>query len=244
MIKLEGDYGTTHRGIYDVLYPHGPDVENAADMIAKMCPADGRVLELGIGHGRLAIPLAERGLRVHGVDASPAMLSWLRERDPQGRITAEEGDFTTTVAGTDFAVVAIVMNTLFAVPSADGQIECLRRMAEQVSDDGVVVVEAFDPTPYHGRTEVTNDLVHLPNGIMVNTTHIDPGRQLMLVIRTLMTDDGMAKIREMVRYTWPSELDLMARIAGLELVSRSAGWLAEPVTVGCPRHVSIYRRAG
>lgn len=243
MIKLEGDYGTTHREIYDVLYPHGPDVENAADAIAAMCPPDGRVLELGIGHGRLAIPLAERGVRVHGLDASPAMLAWLRERDPDGRITTELGDFTTTVAGKGFAVIAIVMNTLFAVSSVDGQIECLRRMAEQVDEGGVVLVEAFDPTPYHGQVGATNDLVHLPDGILVNTTQIDSGRQLMLVIRTLMNDGGMAKARELVRYTWPSELDLMARIAGLELVSRSAGWSGEPFTVGCPRHVTTYRRA-
>lgn len=242
MIKLDGDYGVTHRHIYDVLYPPGRDIEAAADAIASMS-AGAPVLELGVGHGRLALPLADRGVRVHGIDASPAMLAWLRERDPDGRVTAELGDFTTTVAGEGFGVVAVIMNTLFAVTSVDGQIECLRRMAEQVAEDGRVVVEAFDPTGYHGRTGTSNEIVHLPDGLMVNTTEVDAGRQLLMVVRTLLTDGEIVKTREMVRYSWPSELDLMARTAGLELVSRSSGWGGEPFVVGSHRHVSVYRRA-
>ncbi|MDN5933854.1 MAG: class I SAM-dependent methyltransferase, partial [Pseudonocardia sp.] len=224
-------------------YPQGIDVQHAADAIARLCPEGGRVLELGIGHGRLALPLADRGVRVHGVDASPGMLAWLRERDPDGRVSAEEGDFTSTVAGKDFAVVAIIMNTFFAVTSVEGQIECLHRMAEQVAPGGAVVIEAFDPTGYHGQTETRNEIVHIPDGLMVNTTEVDPARQLMIVVRTLLTGGEITKTREIVRYCWPCELDLMARVAGLELVSRSSGWNGEPFVVGSHRHVSVYRRA-
>lgn len=242
-MKTLDDYGRTHRSIYDELYPHCPDVDHAADFLAARCGPTPTVLELGIGHGRLAIPLAERGVAVHGIDSSPAMLEWLRERDTTGRITTTEGDFSQVVAGHAFDVVTVVMNTLFALTDLDRQIECLRRMAEQVASDGTVVIEAFDPTPYHGQVTTRTDLQHLRGGLMVSTTDIDPVRQLMLVIRTTMTDDGMTKVREIVRYCWPNELDLMARIAGLELAERFSGWRGEPFLRGSHRHISVYRRA-
>ncbi|MFC9219974.1 class I SAM-dependent methyltransferase [Streptomyces hygroscopicus] len=228
--------------VYDLMYPAAsPDIADAVDFIAKITPEPGRVLELGVGNGRIAIPLAERGLTVHGIDGSEQMLAKLADRDPEGKVRATAGDFTATTTGEVYDTVFIALNTFFAPTSADQQVECMRRMAEQLAEGGRVVIEAFDPLPFHQQEgEKTSTRYLSPQSVMIDSTHVMRDRQLILVIHTTVDGSVPQPTQELIRYAWPSEIDLMARLAGLRLVDRFGGWNDEPYGPHSPRHVSVY----
>ncbi|MFD0266118.1 class I SAM-dependent methyltransferase [Streptomyces sp. NPDC127106] len=228
--------------VYDLMYPpRSPDIDAAVDFLAALAPATGRVLELGVGNGRIALPLSRRGLTVHGIDGSAHMLARLRERDPGGSVVVHEGDFTATTTGERYDVVLIALNTFFAPTSSDAQVECMRRMREQLAPGGRVVVEAFDPLPFHRQEgERTSTRYLSPQSVMVDSTHVMRDRQLLLVIHTVVDGSTPRPTQEVIRYAWPSEIDLMARLAGLRLVDRFAGWRREPYGPESQRHVSVY----
>ncbi|MET7934805.1 class I SAM-dependent methyltransferase [Streptomyces sp. NPDC005322] len=231
--------------VYDLMYPAAsPDIADTVDFIAKLTPESGRVLELGVGNGRIAIPLAERGLRVHGIDGSEQMLSKLAERDPEGKVGITTGDFTATTTGGVYDTVFIALNTFFAPTSADRQVECMRRMAEQLAEGGRVVIEAFDPLPFHQQEgEKTSTRYLSERSVMIDSTHVMRDRQLILVIHTVVDGGVPRPAQEIIRYAWPSEIDLMARLAGLRLVERFGGWKGEAYGPHSPRHVSVYEAA-
>ncbi|MFF3333694.1 class I SAM-dependent methyltransferase [Streptomyces sp. NPDC002888] len=231
--------------VYDLMYPpESPDAADAVDFLAALTPASGRVLELGVGNGRMAIPLAKRGLTVHGIDASAQMLARLKERDPDATVVTHTGDFTTETTGERYDVVFIALNTFFAPSTADAQVRCMQRMREQLAPGGRVVVEAFDPLPYHQLDgEKTSTRYLSPGAVMIDSTHVMRDRQLMLVIHTVIDGGTPRPTQEVIRYAWPSEIDLMARLAGLRLTERYAGWKREPYGPDSPRHVSVYEAA-
>ncbi|MFJ5222096.1 class I SAM-dependent methyltransferase [Streptomyces sp. NPDC088400] len=228
--------------VYDLMYPAAsPDIADTVDFIAKLAPASGRVLEIGVGNGRIAIPLSGRGLTVHGIDGSEQMLRKLAERDTENKVVATKGDFTTSTTGETYDVVFVALNTFFAPTSAEKQVECMCRMREQLAPGGRVVVEAFDPLPFHrSEGEKTSTRYLSPQAIMIDSTHVMRDRQLMLVIHTVLDGGTPRPTQELIRYAWPSEIDLMARLAGLKLVDRFAGWKGEAFGPDSPRHVSVY----
>ncbi|GLX20639.1 MULTISPECIES: class I SAM-dependent methyltransferase [Streptomyces] len=228
--------------VYDLMYPPAsPDISDAVAFIADLAPEGGRVLELGVGNGRIAIPLAERGLAVHGIDGSEHMLEKLAARDPEGKVATTAADFTTGGTGEQFDVVFIALNTFFAPTTADAQVQCMQRMREQLAPGGRVVIEAFEPRAFHQQEgEKTSTRYLSPTSVMVDSTHVMRDRQLILVIHTVVDGGVPRPTQEVIRYAWPTEIDLMARLAGLRLVERHGGWRGEAFDANSHRHVSVY----
>src|SRR4051794_2284966 len=209
-----------------------------ADFLAEMA-GDGAALELAIGTGRVAVPLAERGVRVVGIDNSEAMLRRLREKTTQ--IEAIEGDMATTRVEGEFSLVYLVFNTIFNLTSQDGQVACFQNAAAHLHSGGRFVIEARVP-----------ELQRLPLGQTGLPWRADPDGMSYYVYDTVTQRlsgrhynfvDGRVEPNPVeMRYAWPSELDLMARLAGLTLQDRWGGWRREPFTGLSPSHVSVYEK--
>lgn len=236
-------YGERIADIYDDLPRLPANTERAVEFLAAVA-GRGPILELGIGTGRLALPLAQRGFAVHGIDASPAMVAKLRAKPGADRVTVAMGDFADVAIAERFALVFVAFNTFFGVLSQEAQVRCFRGVAEHLTDDGVFVIEAFVP-----------DLTRFTHGQRVGATHVgadavyletsvhDPVAQCVRSQQVVITQQGVRLYPVEVRYAWPSELDLMARLAGLRLRERWGGWSREAFGASSGAHVSVYERA-
>jgi SAM-dependent methyltransferase len=241
------DYGPSTYGdhiadVYDAWFHPPSDPGAAVDFLAELA-GSGPALELAIGTGRIALPLARRGVEIRGIDASTAMVGKLREKPGGGDIPVTMGDFTDVAVEGRFRLVFVVFNTLFALLTQDDQRRCVRNVADHLTDDGVFVVEAFVP-----------DLARFDRGQRVQTHKLDTGRvfldvslhhpenQRVSVQLVVLEESGFRMFPVELRYVWPSELDLMAELAGLRLRERWGDWNREPFT-GEGKHVSVYERA-
>lgn len=215
-------------------------VDPAVDLLAELA-GDGRALELGIGTGRIALPLAARGVPVHGIDLSRAMVARLRAKPGGDRIGVTIGDFATTEAPGTYTVAYLVFNTISNLTTQDAQVACFCNAAAHLEPGGCFVVEVGVP-----------QLRRLPPGQSVRYFHTSPTRWAFDVYDTA-TQQMSSNYVEVVdgrgsfwsipfRYTWPAELDLMARIAGLRLRDRWAGWRREPFTSESEKHVSVWEK--
>ena len=212
----------------------GPTV----DLLAELA-GGGAALEFAIGTGRIALPLAERGVRVAGIDNSEAMLVRLREKPGAGQVDARVGDMASTRVEGAFSLVYLVFNTIFNLTTQDGQVACFVNAAAHLNAGGRFVIEARVP-----------ELQRLPLGQTVLPWRADPGGMSYYVYDVVTQrlsgqhyhfEDGRVEASPTeMRYAWPSELDLMARLAGLELEHRWGGWQREPFTHLSPAHVSVY----
>lgn len=239
-------YGDRIADVYDERYG-GRDPAAAVAQLAELA-GTGPILELGVGTGRVAIPLAQRlaatGVAVHGMDSSEAMLGQLRARPGGDAVTSVVGDMRTADApGDGYSLVYVVFNTIFLLPDQDAQVECFAAVARRLAPGGRFVIEAFVPDlePYdHGsKTSVVNVGVEAVD--LDAFTH-DPVAQRVEGHHVLIRPDGNRLLPISLRYAYPSELDLMARLAGLTLESRSGGFAGEPFTAAASQHVSVYRK--
>lgn len=215
-------------------------LEPAVDFLAGLARG-GAALELGIGTGRIALPLSQRGVRVAGIDLSPAMVARLREKPGGADLPVAIGDFATTRVEGTFALAYLVFNTIMNLTSADQQVACFENAARHLEDDGCFVVEVGIP-----------QLQRLPAGETVRPFTITPEHLGFdeydvatqgLVSHHYRLRDGRLDVASVpFRYVWPAELDLMARIAGMRLAERFAGWRREPFTSESERHVSVWRK--
>ena len=219
------------------------DPTDAVATLAGLAGA-GPVLELGIGTGRLALPLAERGLDVHGIDASEAMVERLREKPGGERIPVTIGDFADVEVGGSYSLVFAAANTFFGILTQDDQVRCFGNVAARLTGLGVVVLEAFVPdvTRFERGQHLAVRAVELHSITVSASTH-DPVTQTIDVQDVEVGEAGARLYPARLRYAWPSELDLMARVAGLRLRERWSGWRREPFTQASTRHVSVYERA-
>jgi SAM-dependent methyltransferase len=236
-----GIYGDAVADLYDVLLEPMTDRTTATvEFLAAFAPG-GRALELGVGTGRVAIPLAERGIAVHGIDASPRMLDRLRRKAGDLPVTTTVGDFGGVDVPGDHDLAYVVFNTFYGLSTQDEQVQCVRRVAARLRPGGAFVVEAFVPdrARFDGRGTVTGDDT---GGQRLEVARHDPVRQTLFARQVLHTDAGVRMLPVHMRYVWPAELDLMARIAGLRLVDRFGGWCREPFTADSVNHVSVYSR--
>ena len=234
-------YGQRHADIYDERLPDYD--EDAIEMLVGLA-GGGRALELGIGTGRIALPLAARGVEVHGIDASPLMVERMRAKPGGDAVRVTLGDFAGVEAEGEFALVYVVFNTIFALLTQDEQVRCFRNVAARLTEDGVFVLEAFVP-----------DLARFDRGQRLQTSRVTvdevwldaslhrPLEQLVITTHVVVSEAGTKLYPVHLRYAFPSELDLMARLAGLELRERWGGWHREPFTGRSTQHVSIYGRA-
>ena len=211
------------------------------DFLADLA-GDGPALELGIGTGRIARPLAQRGVRVHGIDLSEAMVARLRDKQHTKPIDVTIGDFATTTVDGTFSVAYLVANTIMNLTTQEEQVACFRNVAAHLGSGGCFVVEVLVP-----------GLQRLPPGetfqpFAVSPTHlgfdeIDVATQ-SLTSHHYWIDDGRVQVLSPpFRYVWPSELDLMAQLAGMTLRERWGSWTREPFTSESAKHVSVWEKS-
>ena len=244
------DYGPATYG--DSVAPHYDDWYpifdgDAITLLARLAGA-GPALELGIGTGRVALPLAARGVEVHGVDASPAMIERLRAKPGGAEIKVHLADFAdlSAVGEEKFSLAYVVFNTFFSLQSQEAQVRCFAGVARLLAPGGVFLIEAFVPdlTRFAGR------MVNRPARVAADRVELDvsehfAAEQRVAGHKVVLADGQPARLYPIqIRYCWPSELDLMARLAGLTLRERTAGWRGEPFTDASTQHISIYGRAG
>jgi SAM-dependent methyltransferase len=201
----------------------------------------GAALELGVGTGRIALPLSQRGVRVHGIDISPAMVAQLQAKPGSEAIGVTIGDFATTKVPRAFTLVYLVYNTITNLITQDEQAECFRNAAAHLEPGGCFVIEVVVP-----------ELQRLPPGetvraFEVTPTHlgfdeIDVATQSSVSHHYFVVDGRLEVFSAPYRYVWPSELDLMARLAGLTLRERWSDWGRQPFTSDSRKHVSVWQK--
>jgi SAM-dependent methyltransferase len=212
----------------------GPVVE----LLAELAGA-GRALELGIGTGRIALPLAERGVPVAGIDSSEPMVARLRAKPGGEALEVAIGDFATTRVAGEFTLVYLVFNTIFNLVTQDAQVACFENAAAHLARGGSFVIETGVPELQSlplGQTIIPFRAE--PDGISFDV--YDVVTQRASSQHYVFADGRVEAFPVEFRYAWPSELDLMARIAGLRLRDRWAGWRREPFTSVSRSHVSVY----
>jgi SAM-dependent methyltransferase len=238
-------YGDRMAAIYDryVDPTVGATTDAAVDFLAGLV-GSGRALELGVGTGRIALPLAERGAHVCGVDASTSMLDRLRAKPGADLVSLAVGDFGDVPVDGVFDLVYVVFNTFFALLEQSKQVRCFQRVSEHLTDNGVFVIEAFvpDPTLYDRGQRLSTVRVEADR-VQLDASRLDPVTQRVTSQHILIGADGIMLLPFQLRYAWPSELNLMAQLAGLRLRERYGGWQREPFTATSPNHVSVYAHA-
>lgn len=205
--------------------------------------AGGRVLELAVGTGRVALPLAARGLAVDGVDASPAMVAKLREKPGGEAIPVTIGDFADVPVEGAFDLVYLVFNTLFNLTRQEDQLRCFGNVARRLTPRGLFVLEAFVPDVVGlARQSVRTVHVAADETVLEAAAH-DPVSQVVQYRYIVIGPEGVRLYPVAMRYAWPAELDLMACVAGLRLRYRWGGWDRSAFTASSAGHVSVYERA-
>jgi SAM-dependent methyltransferase len=227
---------------YDEVSVRG-DEQATVDCLERLARG-GPVLELAVGTGRIALPLAARGMRVDGIEISPAMVAKLRAKPGGEDVTVTLGDFADVGVPGNYRLVFVVFNTLFNLLKQDDQVRCFQNVAAHLTDDGVFLVEAFVPSFLY---RLRNDQYVDAEAISVNEVRLDVARhdavnQTLVESHVSLSSEGVRLNPIVTRYAWPGELDLMARIAGLSLKERWGGWSREPFTAASERHVSVYGR--
>jgi SAM-dependent methyltransferase len=241
-----GDYDSSTYGdgiadMYDAWY-QGDDPAPIVERLLALA-GDGPVLELGIGTGRIAIPLTATGLALHGIDASSAMVEKLRAKPGGESIPVTVGDFAEFDLEGRFSLVFVVFNTFFGILEQLDQVRCFQCVAEHLAPGGRFLLECF--VPDLGRFDRGQRLAVsaiYSDGIRLEASLYDPVRQHVKGQVVSMTESGSRFYPLQVRYAWPSELDLMAQLAGLDLEHRWGGWNEEPFTADSGSHVSVYRK--
>jgi SAM-dependent methyltransferase len=216
-------------------------VDPVVDFLVELV-GSGRALELGIGTGRIALPLAQRGVSVHGIELSKAMVARLRAKPGGDDIGVTIGDFSTTTVDETFSVAYLVFNTIMNLTTQAAQVACFRNVVAHLEPGGCFVVEVVVP-----------ELQRLPPGETIRAFHVsetrwgideyDVATQGLTSHHFEIVDGRLERFSAPYRYAWPSELDLMAQLAGMRLRERWSGWKREPFTSDSDKHVSVWEKA-
>jgi SAM-dependent methyltransferase len=245
-----GTYGASFADVYDAWYGHLPGADAAVDFLAARAVAGppGPVLELGVGTGRLALPLAERlapyGRAVLGVDASPAMVDQLRGKPGGDRVAVTVGDMAGDEPAGPFSLVFVAVNTFFNLDSEEAQRRCLASVAARLAPGGAFVVEAAVPAQgddrardHVGISTITADR------LVLTATREDPEGQTVTGQHVELVDGAPVRLRPWrIRWVRPDQLDAMATEVGLTLTERHASWSLETFSEVSAQHVSVFRR--
>ena len=215
-------------------------VDPAVSFLADLA-GSGAALELGIGTGRIALPLNQRGITVHGIELSPAMVAQLRAKPGTEDIAVTIGDFATARVDGSFKLAYLVRNTITNLTTQDAQVQCFRNVAAHLEPGGCFVIEVYVP-----------ELQRLPPGetihaFTVTPTHLgfeeyDVATQIAFSHHYWVVDGRLETFSAPFRYVWPSELDLMARLAGMTLRERWSSWEREPFTSDSRSHISVWEK--
>lgn len=222
------------------------DIDRGDEVVAvaflEQLAGRGPALELAIGAGRIALPLAARGIRVDGIDISPAMLAQLRTKPGGKEISVTVGDFADVPVEDSYHLIFVVWNSLFNLLTQDDQVRCFQNVARHLTKEGSFVVEAYVPT---FLCRLPNDQYVDAEAILVDEVQLDVLRhdmstQMIEESHVSLSAAGVRLNPVVQRYAWPAELDLMARIAGLRLKQRWGGWNREPFNSTSGIHISVY----
>lgn len=228
---------------YEAKWPdlHTPEmIDPVVDFLIRLAES-GPALELGIGMGRIGIPLSQQGVKVHGIELSPAMVEQLQAKAGSDKISVTIGDFSTTEVGGTFKLAYLVRNTITNLASQEQQVACFCNVAAHLEQGGCFVIEVYVP-----------ELRRLPPGetvhaFTVTPTHLgfeeyDVATQLTHCHHYWVADGQLETFSAPFRYVWPSELDLMARIAGMRLRERWSDWEGSPFTSESRSHISVWEK--
>lgn len=221
--------------------PRGDEAETVACL--SELSGHGPVLELAIGTGRIGLPLAASGLRVDGVEQSAAMIARLRAKPGGADLAVVQGDMAEVPVDGRYQLVFLVFNTFFNLLTQDDQVRCFENVARHLEDDGVFLVEAATAGLQYRLDQqyVAAEAVEVDK-VVLDVGRYDPVTQLLDESHVTVGPDGITVFPIVTRFAWPSEMDLMARLAGLRLQARWGGWRREPFTAESRRHVSVYGR--
>ena len=231
-------YGQRIASVYDQLYP---GFDPAAIQVLIELADGGNALELGIGTGRIALPLMQSGVDVQGIDASPDMVSRLHAKPGGKNIRVTLGDFADVPVQGQFSLIYVVVNTIYALLSQEEQVRCFQNVTRHLASGGVFVLEAFVP-----------DLARFTGGQNMRVTHIgeseihfdaamvEVDKQKIIAQHAVLTPQGIQFYPVQIRYIWTSEMDLMARLAHLHLKARWADWKKNTFSANSSMHISVY----
>jgi SAM-dependent methyltransferase len=239
-------YGDRIADVYDErVQLQGIPRDEAVEFLGELSSELGAttVLELAIGTGRIALPLKERGVEVHGVDISEAMVAKLREKPGGEDVPVTMGDFADVPMEGSYGLIYLVFNTIVALLTQEDQIRCFENVAAHLDPGGVFLIECFVPDMARfdrgQRVQTTNVGV---DGVNLDVSVHHPAAQRVDSQHVSIEDGTIRTYPVFIRYAWASELDLMARLAGLSLKQRWGGWRREPFDDDSGRHVSVYEK--
>lgn len=219
--------------------PRG-DEDDAVAFLGDLA-GDGPVLEFAVGTGRIALPLAARGVRVDGIELSADMVEQLRAKPGGDGIAVTMGDMSTVTARGRYPLVYLVFNTIFNLLTQDDQVRCFENAARHLADGGAFVVEAAVPEVWIGQVDHARPGYVGKDRVVVDVSTYDPASQHLETNHVELSNAGIRVGPIALRLAGTGELDLMARIAGLRPVARWGGWRHEPFAASSVRHVSVYR---
>jgi SAM-dependent methyltransferase len=232
-------YGQRIAGVYDDWYGA---VDEATVPLLKELAHARRALELGIGSGRVAIPLQQAGVAVEGIDASQAMVARLRAK-PGGAIPVVIGDMADVAAEGEYGLIYVLVNTFFGLLTQEDQVRCFRNVAKHLAPQGSFLIEAFVPDPARFTARQAVRAFHVgDDAVRLEASQHDPATQQVTSQLVLLSEEGIRFYPVKIRYAWPAELDLMAQLAGLELRHRWSTWRKDPFTSSSTGHISVYGR--
>lgn len=236
----ESTYGDRIAGIYDQL--HSRFDEASIETLSELAQG-GPALELGSGTGRIPLPLQRKGIEVHGIDAPRAMIEKLRAKPGGEDIPVTLGNFGEVDVEGQFSLIFVVFNTFFALLTQDDQIQCLKNVAQHLGPEGVFLMAVFVPDMTRFTDHQTFRVVAMDeNQVRLEASQHDPANQQVTSRHVHLSEEGVQLYPVKLRYAWPSELDLMARLAGLELKHRWGDWDRSPLSADSGRHISVYGR--
>ncbi|MEV6399224.1 class I SAM-dependent methyltransferase [Streptomyces sp. NPDC051907] len=218
--------------------------DGAVTRLAELA-TDGSALELGIGTGRIAVPLAQAGVRVHGIELSATMAKRLEEKTADLPITVTVGDMADYHdTGHSYSLVYAPYSALHLLQSQADQLRCLQNVAQALAPGGTFVAEATHPQIFAGFLRGKNLKIRdlTDDALSVSATVVDTAQQTVRFQEISITGGGVQMLPCHVRWIWPAELDLMAALAGLTPLSRAQDWRGSPLTSSSTQHVSIYRK--
>ena len=234
----EATYGERIAGIYDQWYT---DYDPAAIHTLVELAHGGKALELGIGTGRIAIPLLKSGVSVHGIDASESMVAKLHAKPDGEKIPVTMGNFADVAVDGKYSLIYVVFNTFFSLLTQEEQIHCFHNVTRHLAAEGVFVIEAFVPdlTRFTGGQAMRVGRIG-DTEVQIDVSEIEQDKQLITSQHVLLTEQGTHFYPVKIRYVWPSEMDLMAKLGGLHLKKRWSDWKKNEFTGESGKHISIY----
>jgi len=243
-------YGDNWADVYDEYVSDRSaslDPTPAAEFLIKLARG-GPVLELGIGNGRVALPLAEAGLAVRGIDASERMLALLRSKVESkgldGLVTWFQGDFSCFESPTRYPLVYAIYDAVLLLPRQEDQLNCFSHVGRALEVGGRFVLEAHVPNPAAFVDNKRLEIVRVGvSTVEIRVNEHRPVQQQFVGNYIWLGESGVRVKPLLMRYAWPSELDLMAKLAGLKLEGRYGGWRGEIFDSSCTNHVSLYVKA-